>query len=176
MNDRETPDVARWGELREFVAKTKPPIYNLAVDTVATAMGYIEFVVMQEKQAMAHVAFIKNGKGGMMATEFLDELMERDKDAFAEMIRNLRKDCEVVVFGHEAWMSVIKDKQYDRMKNVRPRDDPNRIEGALVQVWLSGERHLAFTSKINRKPTAMAPWELMHDSAVDKTPMGGRFS
>jgi hypothetical protein len=139
-------------------------------------MGYIEWMVFQEKQGMPHVTFVKDGKLGILATQFIEDFKGDDKEAFAVAVKNLRKDCEVVCFGHEAWMAKIDKSQYATGKYVMPRLRPDRIEAGLVQVWIKGGRHVMFTAEIKRKPTRMEPWKISFDTAIDGDHIEGRFA
>ena len=172
------PDLDRLESLKKVVAGVKPPLSRDIVGMAAMGMGYIEHMTLQGKQPMPQVSFMKNGKIGLLATEFLDKCPgDMDKEQFAAVIRNLRNDCEIVVFGHEAWMTMLKKEEYERGDCPRPRDDPKRKEAGLVQVWSKG-RHLMFLSEISRNPTRFDTWKLNYDSAdaQDKEKPEGRFT
>lgn len=167
-------------QMKDWVRDIKPELpSDDSITCLAIAMCYLrDVIVVKEDQAQPHVAFVKNGKLGVMATIFPEDDDERDdsKDQFAGMLRNLRKDCQVVCFSTEAWVCEMTPKQYQETEHLRVKDKPGRKEVAMIQLWLP-ERHLCVMAHINRDPLGLEPWKVYYDSATAEpgTEMKGRF-
>ena len=167
---------ARMSELMEFALTTKPVLSNDAAKIAALGMIYIEEQVEAGSQARPHCTFLKKEKLGVIGAEFPKEHGDADKDQFANMIRNLRSDCDVVSFVTEAWVAQYDKSEYEQgSPRLMPRDHPNRKEVGLVHLYLK-ERMLMFMADIKRKPDSVEPWKLYHDSANSESKMEGRFA
>jgi len=120
------------------------------------------------------VTFTKGGRRGILATRFLTSENDRDKDAFADIVVQLRRDCEAVCFYMEAWVSNLNREQYDSGKYLQPSKDPKRKEAAIVNLYVK-DRTVAFQAGIKREPNGLTDWEVMIDTAKGET-MDGRFA
>lgn len=159
-------------ETMQFMIKSvNPAIDEDVVKLAVLHMENLQQTVMEGGQNLPEVFFIKQGKVGLMATEFLDKFNGKDKDQFAKMLNNLRGDCDAVLLAIEAWTS--KAKKGDKL--IAPRKDPNREETLLVQVYIKG-RTLMFSAPITRNPTAIGDWALRFDTAKEGDRIEGRFA
>jgi len=161
------------------VAKSvEPPLSEDAIELAGVAMSKQTWMVLLGEQNAPGAMFVKQGKLGIMLTEFPDELGSKPKDAFAAMIRNLRRDCDAVAFVSEMWMAKYRDKKKADFKSgdyVRPTDHPDRQECCMVILYV-GNRKLMFIAFIHRNPTRVDDWILHLDSAKEDQGIEGRFA
>jgi hypothetical protein len=160
-------------KLLAYCRSIEPPLPGPAIELTARTMGILWEKVLEGEEVTPQGWFLKNGRSGLIFAPLRNDL---DKDKFAGVLRNLRRDCEVVVFGFEAWTSRYDKRDYDQGHYVPPRLDPDRTEACLINVWLRDGRSLIFNAAITRKPKpTFSAWELASDSAKGQT-TEGRFT
>lgn len=88
-----------------------------------------------------------------------------EKAVVWSFLRMLRTVNPTVVLVNEAWMSHHKkgDALPGEEGYVRPKDDPQREEYVMVNVY-DGARMLSFKAQITRHPDHLAEWVCYYDS------------
>lgn len=162
-------------ELQELAKR--PGVSDECAKLAAVSMLFFETIVPEGDDSIPRVVFLKQGQLGIMGTQFIEKYNGADKDAWAEMLNNLRTNCEAVVFSHEAWFSQYEGKHStsDWQDLPRPSEDLNRKEAAMVTLYIH-ERSIHFFAEIHRNPNRLDKWKVMMDSAEDGVKMEGRFA
>lgn len=91
---------------------------------------------------------------------------DNDKPFLWKMVAQIRASYPIVAIATEVWMAHCKpeDVNPDGRVKIMPRDNPNKLEKVLVNLW-QGERTVTFTADITRSPEkSLGEWEVMFDS------------
>jgi len=165
-------------QIKTFLDGLRPELPAVAIDLALGSMLHVqEFIEIagKENQFLASIAFTKGGKKSVIATQFLIKERGKDKDAFADILADLRRDCDAVCFYCEAWLSKPMKKDYESGNFLPPSEDPDRTECAIAQLYVK-DRTIAFQANIQRDPGRLEDWQMMIDTAIEGQTMEGRFA
>ncbi len=166
-------------EIRDWVASLCPPITADCVELAALAMSSLEDTITEGHDFKPMITFTKNKRlgVGLIPQGFRKEHHDRDKEAAAGFIRQLRVDSDAVTFAMKAWLAMVERSELnaDGSMKMRPSEHPSKKEVGLVQLYLKGGRTIAFCADITHHPNGMHKWIVQMDTAQEGQRIEGRF-
>ena len=150
--------------LQDTLGTLNTPVKELVEMVMSTSREIFE----SGKQVDPALFFIKPDDGSMVVVEVPNYMMsDEKKPELWDTVRKLRRKVPTVAFISEVWESRPKKGDgivgEDEKVKVMPRDDPNRTECVMLNLW-EGIRIITFKAAITRNPDKLGGWEACWDS------------
>lgn len=105
--------------------------------------------------------------GDKLMIEDVAVLDDDTKPIVWDKLRLWRKTHPVVAFVSEVWMSQYKARKLPPGPLPMPRDDPQKTEKVMIQLWIASRKVTIF-AEITRNPDKLGEWEALFDSFFHK--------